>query len=185
MNSDRIKEIQSQTAFPDSVSVGKALLQVWDEVQQAADAEIARARAEAFKGGMRAAGVIAVKFFSGRALYEGGMIAECIEKAILAAIPSEPANQCDGCNSGMPVENGIHQSAVGNHMCCSKGRYAEPAKVPEVYGCHCELASGEVADSCVIGTDEEDDCLYAIEIARAREKREDCEYWLPISVRDE
>ena len=31
MTADRIKEIQEKTAFPDSVSVCQALLQVWNE----------------------------------------------------------------------------------------------------------------------------------------------------------
>jgi hypothetical protein len=34
MNSQRIKEIQEQTAFPESLSVKQALLQVWNECQQ-------------------------------------------------------------------------------------------------------------------------------------------------------
>jgi len=34
MNSDRIKEIQKGTAYPDSVSVQQALLQVWNECEQ-------------------------------------------------------------------------------------------------------------------------------------------------------
>lgn len=34
MNSDRIKEIQQTTAYPDSVSVKQALLQVWNECGQ-------------------------------------------------------------------------------------------------------------------------------------------------------
>jgi hypothetical protein len=34
MTVDRIKEIQSKTAFPDSVSVCQALLQVWNECVQ-------------------------------------------------------------------------------------------------------------------------------------------------------
>ncbi len=34
MTSDRIKEIQSSTAYPDSVSVKQALLQVWNECEQ-------------------------------------------------------------------------------------------------------------------------------------------------------
>lgn len=34
MTSDRIKEIQEQTAFPNSVSVKQALLQVWNECEQ-------------------------------------------------------------------------------------------------------------------------------------------------------
>lgn len=32
-------------------------------------------------------------------------------------------NQCDGCNSGMPVENGIHQNGKHNHMCCTANKY--------------------------------------------------------------
>ena len=34
MNSDRIKEIQQMTAYPKSVSVQQALLQVWNECEQ-------------------------------------------------------------------------------------------------------------------------------------------------------
>ena len=34
MNTDRIKEIQSKTAYPDSISVQQALLQVWNECEQ-------------------------------------------------------------------------------------------------------------------------------------------------------
>lgn len=34
MDTERIKTIQSNTAYPDSQSVNSALLQVWNEVQQ-------------------------------------------------------------------------------------------------------------------------------------------------------
>lgn len=34
MDSDRIKELHKQTAYPESISVYKALLQVWNECQQ-------------------------------------------------------------------------------------------------------------------------------------------------------
>lgn len=34
MNSERIKEIQEQTAYPESRSVHQALLQVWNECEQ-------------------------------------------------------------------------------------------------------------------------------------------------------
>jgi len=34
MNTDRIKEIQQETAYPDSVSVQQALLKVWNETEQ-------------------------------------------------------------------------------------------------------------------------------------------------------
>ena len=34
MTTDRIKEIQSKTAYPDSISVQQALLQVWNECEQ-------------------------------------------------------------------------------------------------------------------------------------------------------
>lgn len=34
MNSERIKEIQQETAYPNSVSVQQALLQVWNECEQ-------------------------------------------------------------------------------------------------------------------------------------------------------
>lgn len=52
-----------------------------------------------------------------------------ISDNILAALPSpvgETAlNQCDGCNSNMPVENGIHQNGSANHMCCTADRYGK------------------------------------------------------------
>lgn len=34
MNTDRIKEIQLETAYPESVSVQQALLKVWNETEQ-------------------------------------------------------------------------------------------------------------------------------------------------------
>ena len=34
MTTDRIKEIQGKTAYPDSISVQQALLQVWNECEQ-------------------------------------------------------------------------------------------------------------------------------------------------------
>ena len=34
MNTERIKEIQQETAYPDSVSVQQALLKVWNECEQ-------------------------------------------------------------------------------------------------------------------------------------------------------
>ena len=34
MNTDRIKEIQQETAYPKSVSVQQALLKVWNETEQ-------------------------------------------------------------------------------------------------------------------------------------------------------
>ena len=40
MTTERIKEIQQQTAYPDSVSVQQALLQVWNECSQLPKQEI-------------------------------------------------------------------------------------------------------------------------------------------------
>jgi hypothetical protein len=34
MNTERIKEIQLETAYPESVSVQQALLKVWNETEQ-------------------------------------------------------------------------------------------------------------------------------------------------------
>lgn len=34
MNTDRIKEIQKETAYPESVSVQQSLLKVWNETEQ-------------------------------------------------------------------------------------------------------------------------------------------------------
>ena len=34
MNTERIKEIQKETGYPDSVSVQQALLKVWNECEQ-------------------------------------------------------------------------------------------------------------------------------------------------------
>lgn len=36
MNADRIKEIQAKTAYPDSISVQQALMQVWNECEPGA-----------------------------------------------------------------------------------------------------------------------------------------------------
>ena len=52
MNSDRIKEIQETTAYPESVSVKQALLQVWNECEQQqnkSDAKLIAAAPEMFE----------------------------------------------------------------------------------------------------------------------------------------
>lgn len=41
MTSERIKEIQGQTAYPESVSVYQALLQVWNECHQEHNKQLA------------------------------------------------------------------------------------------------------------------------------------------------
>lgn len=40
MNADRIKEIQSKTAYPDSTSVQRALFQIWNECSQESIARV-------------------------------------------------------------------------------------------------------------------------------------------------
>ena len=40
MTAERIKEIQQQTTYPDSISVQQALLQVWNECSQLPQQEI-------------------------------------------------------------------------------------------------------------------------------------------------
>jgi hypothetical protein len=47
MTTDRIEEIQKGTAYPNSVSVQQALLQVWNECQQENKEEIERLKSEA------------------------------------------------------------------------------------------------------------------------------------------
>lgn len=49
MTADRIKEIQEKTAFPDSVSVCQALLQVWNECEQ----DMANKIKEAYEQGLK------------------------------------------------------------------------------------------------------------------------------------
>lgn len=51
MTADRIKEIQDQTAFPDSVSVCQALLQVWNECQKDMADKIKEAYEQGLKDG--------------------------------------------------------------------------------------------------------------------------------------
>jgi hypothetical protein len=58
MNSERIKQIQLQTAYPESHSVKDALLQVWNECQQ----ENAKLNAERMYSEIE----LEVAFFEGR-----------------------------------------------------------------------------------------------------------------------
>lgn len=51
MTAERIKEIQQSTAYPESVSVQQALLQVWNECAQ----EASQQRTEGIKEGFEAA----------------------------------------------------------------------------------------------------------------------------------
>lgn len=51
-----------------------------------------------------------------------------------------------------------------------------PPDKPKVYGCHCELGSGEKPDDCVMDTFPED-CVSATQLLRDGKTREDCPYW--------
>jgi hypothetical protein len=53
MTSERIKEIQQQTAYPDSISVQQALLQVWNECSQLLQQEISDEEIEKESWGYR------------------------------------------------------------------------------------------------------------------------------------
>ena len=55
MTSDRIKEIQESTAYPESVSVQQALLQVWNECEQDAKSKERNSAWEAMFIGWKAA----------------------------------------------------------------------------------------------------------------------------------
>lgn len=46
MNSNRIKELQDSTAYPDSICVQQALLQVWNECQQECNIELKQKQAD-------------------------------------------------------------------------------------------------------------------------------------------
>jgi len=64
MNTDRIKEIQQETAYPESVSVQQALLKVWNETKQ----EQLRINAVM----RRATGIM----FKGKELLDGDIVAQ-------------------------------------------------------------------------------------------------------------
>lgn len=53
MKTERIKEIQSKTAYPESASVQQALLQVWNEETKKVLNEIFETWAEIFSGKSR------------------------------------------------------------------------------------------------------------------------------------
>lgn len=56
MDSDRIREIQSTTAYPDSVSVHTALMQVWNECEQESKKriqELGEENEKSYKAGYR------------------------------------------------------------------------------------------------------------------------------------
>ena len=46
---------------------------------------------------------------------------------IVAAL-AEPMNQCDGCNVGAPIENGIHDYANGSRIGCTRDKYTFSSK---------------------------------------------------------
>lgn len=60
-----------------------------------------------------------------------------IDPLVKSAAPIAPAaaNQCDGCNLGLPVDakgNHLREGAVfGIHMACTKHKYAAPAAAPD------------------------------------------------------
>lgn len=45
------------------------------------------------------------------------------------------------------------------------------------FGCHCDLEPGMKPDGCLIDENRRDDCIYA----RRVERKEQCEYWQPVT----
>jgi len=66
MNTDRIKEIQKDTAYPDSISVQQALLKVWNECEQAKESIPKKRFAN---GGLVNQSIIFSKRMQGESLY--------------------------------------------------------------------------------------------------------------------
>ena len=60
MTSERIKEIQEQTAYPESRSVNQALLQVWNECSQESYSkqQVLELMKQAFEAGFKKADVV-------------------------------------------------------------------------------------------------------------------------------
>ena len=61
-------------------------------------------------------------------------------------------------------------------------RLAEPERVPVKYGCHCDLDPDQEPDGCVLDYDAPSDCRVAMDLVKHSKKREDCEYWKPITL---
>lgn len=63
---------------------------------------------------------------------------------------------------------------------------ANPFKVipiiPVKYGCNYEIDDNEIPNDCYFGTEMENDCAYAVNIAINNGKKEDCKYWKPIDI---
>ncbi|HFF3031960.1 TPA: hypothetical protein ACGCGJ_000430 [Stenotrophomonas maltophilia] len=63
--------------------------------------------------------------------------------------PDPLCNQCDGCQAGMPVVNGIHRNTAGGdfyniHMTCQKKKYIDPVDADETN--HGPCAQGDCSD---------------------------------------
>jgi len=50
-------------------------------------------------------------------------------------------------------------------------------KVPEQWGCHCDLAPGQNPDECVFDKNKPDDCLFATKLRLEGTGKVDCQYW--------
>jgi uncharacterized coiled-coil DUF342 family protein len=83
MDAKRIKQIQEQTAFPDSRSVQQALLRVWNECEQQSDKRIAALEAENARL-TRLRGKDAVEFVETQKRIEGlkAQHKECLQRQV-------------------------------------------------------------------------------------------------------
>ena len=83
------------------------------------------------------------------------------------------------CDLAMELEQSIpdgpEKSAGMRKLLEAKDCFVR-AGIEPVYGCHCDLDTGEQPYGCVIDDGRNNDCIYANEGM----KKEDCMYWLPI-----
>jgi len=50
------------------------------------------------------------------------------------------------------------------------------------YACHCDLEYGYEPDTCVLDEGRHQNCIHAMKLVSEGKKRDDCKYWLPISI---
>lgn len=58
-----------------------------------------------------------------------GIAVEVCKKCESDTDPNMMTNQCDGCNRGLPIEDGCHMEGDHVYMGCTKSLYADP-KIP-------------------------------------------------------
>jgi len=100
-----------------------------------------------------------------------GLLAECA--SVISTIEVDNSDECDLIADLLGRVNAAYEQTRAGI-----GTMADLIQ----YACHCDSEYGYEPDTCVLDEGRHQNCIHAMKLVSEGKKRDDCKYWLPISI---